>query len=328
MPLRLLEAMLPESRAAEAHALLTEHRAAFLSHERLSEDRVLLRALLDAESTEAAMDGLSARFDQEPAFRVLIFDVEATLPRVPAAEARRAIPRSARWRVSREELHAGLVEDARLTPVFVASMALSAVIAAIGLASDSVAVVIGAMMIAPLLGPAMALAMGCVLGDLKLVARASAVLLVGCTIAVGMSFALGALFDVDPLSPELHARTLVDLSDVALALAAGAAGAISVTTGAPAGVIGVMVAVALVPPLVTLGLVLGGGAWSYAPGAAVLSAVNIVGIILAAVLVYLAQGIRPRTWWEADRARGATRVAIGAAAALMLTLISLILTFA
>lgn len=328
MPLRLLEAVLPEARAAEAQGLLAERRAAFLSQEHLSEDRVLLRVLLDGESTEAAMDALAARFDREPVFRVVLFEVEATLPRIHTQATRRALPRSARWRVSREELYAGLVEDAQLTPVFVASMALSAVIAALGLTRDDVAVVIGAMMIAPLLGPNMALAMGCVLGDPRLVARSAAVLLAGCAVAVGVSVGLGAVFTVDPGSPSLHARTLVDLSDVALALAAGAAGALSVTTGAPAGVIGVMVAVALVPPLVTLGLVIGDGDLGHAPGAAVLSAVNIVGIVLAAVLTYLAQGIRPRTWWEADRARGATRLAIAAAAALMLTLIGLILAFA
>lgn len=327
MPLRLLEATLPEARATEASGVLERHRAAFLTQERLSEDRVLLRALLDSESTEAATDALSSRFEREPAFRVLIFQVEATVPRVEPEAARRLTPRSARWRVSREELHAGLVEEARLTPVFVASMALSSVIAAIGLARDNVPIIIGAMMIAPLLGPSMALAMGCVLGDLRLVARSSVVVLVGCCIAVGLSMALGFAFDVDPLARELHARTVVSLSDVALALAAGAAGAIAVTTGAPATLIGVMVAVALVPPLVTLGLVLGDGDVSYAPGAAVLSAVNIVGIVFAPILVFLAQGVRPRTWWEADRAKGATRAAIASSTALMLTLIALILAF-
>jgi len=102
----------------------------------------------------------------------------------------------------------------------------------------------------------------------------------------------------------------VGLSDVALALAAGVAGTLSVTRGVSTALIGVMVAVALLPPLVALGMLLGAGYGSAALGAALLTLTNVVAINLAGVVTFLAQGVRPMSWYEAERAKTATRWAI------------------
>ena len=71
-----------------------------------------------------------------------------------------------------------------------------------------------------------------------------------------------------------------------------------------------MVAVALLPPLVTLGMLAGSGFWKEALGALLLLLTNLICINLAGVVTFLLQGVRPRTWWEAKQAKKATRNAI------------------
>ncbi|HEU5339450.1 MAG TPA: DUF389 domain-containing protein, partial [Sulfuricaulis sp.] len=97
--------------------------------------------------------------------------------------------------------------------------------------------------------------------------------------------------------------TDVGLDSVALALASGAAAALSLTTGLSSVLVGVMVAVALLPPAATFGLMLGSGQYALATGAGLLLAVNIVCVNFAAKLVFLMKGIHPRTWWEKQKAR-------------------------
>nr|MBS0020561.1 DUF389 domain-containing protein [Gammaproteobacteria bacterium] len=98
------------------------------------------------------------------------------------------------------------------------------------------------------------------------------------------------------------------LDSVALALASGAAAVLSLTTGLPSVLVGVMVAVALLPPAATLGLMLGRGQPDLATGAALLLAVNIVCLNLASKIVFLVRGIRPRTWWEKAQAKRAMTI--------------------
>ena len=98
-------------------------------------------------------------------------------------------------------------------------------------------------------------------------------------------------------------RTDVGMDGVALALASGAAAVLSLTSGLSTTLVGVMVAVALLPPTATLGMTLGAGHPSMAAGAALLLAVNVVCVILAAKVVFLAKGVKPRTWYERQKAR-------------------------
>ena len=109
-----------------------------------------------------------------------------------------------------------------------------------------------------------------------------------------------------------------------LALASGFAGALAFSAGVSAALVGVMVAVALLPPLVTTGLLLGSGLFKLAGVISWIFLINILCISLAAVISFWAQDIRPTTWWEADRARKATRLAIGICSFLLALLIALI----
>jgi len=102
------------------------------------------------------------------------------------------------------------------------------------------------------------------------------------------------------------------MSDIALALAAGTAGAVAVTAGVSANLIGVMVAVALLPPMGAFGLLLGQqGLWYSANGAGLLVAVNVACVNLAAVVTLLVRGIQPSTFYDKDNARKASLRALG-----------------
>jgi len=157
------------------------------------------------------------------------------------------------------------------------------------------------------LGPNVALALSTTLGDSQLRNDALKAIVAGFSIVIALSFSMGYFFDVDPSIPEISSRTQAGLSDILLALASGAAGVLAFTTGAPAVVIGVMVAVALLPPLTAFGLLLGSECYTLTAGAFLLFLTNIICINLAGVVTFLLQGVSPRTWWESKKAKKASR---------------------
>ena len=315
MALRLIEMVLQEKEGAEVRELLKEHKVLEHRQVRLSGGEVLVRILLDAEQSESVLDLLEERYAGKDGNRVVILPVEATLPRAepePAATPDQPLPEEKpAERISREELYEDIKDAARCSRVYLTMAVLSTVVAAIGLQHNSVTIIIGAMVIAPLLGPNMALALGTTLGDLSLVWRALRTGLAGNATTTVLSVIIGMLVRVDPALSEVAARTRAGMGDIALALASGCAGALAFTTGVPATLIGVMVAVALLPPLVTFGLLLGGGHSALAMGALSLFLVNLICVNLAGVGTFLVQGIQPLSWWEKDRAVKATRIAIG-----------------
>ncbi|NBB93517.1 MAG: DUF389 domain-containing protein [Gammaproteobacteria bacterium] len=113
----------------------------------------------------------------------------------------------------------------------------------------------------------------------------------------------GWYLKVDPALPEIAMRTRINHLDLILALAAGGAGALATTSGISGALVGVMVAVALLPPLLVAALLAGAGHWPGAAGAALLYSTNIAAVNLAAMTVFLSRGITPRKWWEKSRAK-------------------------
>lgn len=329
MALRLIEMVLQEKDGGEVRALLKEHEVLEHRQIRLPDGEVLVRILLDAEQSEAVLDLLDKRYTGEAGNRVVVLPVEATLPRAepePAATPEQPAPEEkSPERIGREELYEDIKDAARCSRVYLVMVVLSTIVAAIGLYYNSVAIIIGAMVIAPLLGPNMALALATTLGDLPLLWRALKTSLAGIGTVMALSVALGMLLQVNPALPEVASRDGVALGDIAVALASGAAGALAFTTGVSATLIGVMVAVALLPPLVTFGLLLGGGQPALAIGALALFLMNLICVNLAGVTTFLVQGIRPAIWWEKDRAVKATRIAIVLWATLLAALIGLVL---
>ncbi|HSF99944.1 MAG TPA: TIGR00341 family protein [Vicinamibacterales bacterium] len=328
MALRLLELRIPTKDLEKVPALCEDFGFVDLWTSDTTQDMGLARILLDAGDTEKLSDRLVRELGSREGFRMVLLPVEATVPAVekPAKEDAPAGTESngrAAPRISRDELYEDLASASEVTTVYVVMVALSTVVAGVGLIRDDVAVIIGAMVIAPLLGPNMALSLACTLGHADLAKRSLKSIAVGVTTAAVLSVLLGILLQVDPASPEIAARTRPGMGDVILALAAGAAGSLAFTTGVPAIVVGVMVAVALLPPLTVAGLLAGAGYTAAAGGALVLVLTNVTCVNLAAVATFLVQKVRPRTWWEADRARRATRAAMVVWAVLLVVLMTL-----
>jgi len=334
MALRLVEIIVPTDNLEELTGLLGEEETLGVWTGELSAGQSRARVLVSANRTETISDRVTQSLGGTDGFRMILFSVEATVP-IPAEDSKdadksappAAAKKKARYadRVSREELYNKVAEGAKLSKVYVITVILSAIVAGIGLMNDNVAVVVGAMVIAPLLGPNVALSLGTTLGDIPLTLRALKTNAVGVGTALLISVAAGALIPIDPTVKEIASRTHASVSDVVLALAAGSAGALAYTSGIPAALVGVMVAVALLPPLVAAGLLLGAGYTSLALGALVLVLTNVVCINLSGVLTFLARRVRPRTWWEEKKAKKATRTALGLWLFILVVLIVVIL---
>lgn len=203
----------------------------------------------------------------------------------------------ARWsargeqKVSRATVRQHIHENAGISDAYLLMNALAAVVASYGLLQDSVAVVIGAMIIALLLGPITGLALALVDGEQRLFRRALLAEAVGALMVVAIAFAIGDIQSDIPLGHEIMARTAPNILDMIIALAGGAAGAYAVTSPRlSASLVGVAISTALVPPLCVCGICLSRGLYQAGGGAFVLFLTNLVAIQSVSSLVLWLQG--------------------------------------
>lgn len=330
----MVEILVPGTAVGQVDELLGEAELIDQWREPTVDHRLVVRLLARAEQCEAILDGFEQRFGRDQHFRATILDVRAVVPRPeepepppePAPEPEEE--KKPQSRISREELLNLLEPGTRIDRIYLLTVVLSTIVAGVGLQQDSVAVIIGGMVIAPLLTPNMALALATTLGDLQMIRRSVKTNAVGLALAAVLSLGAGLLFDVPVGNEEIASRTQVTPPDLLLALASGCAGALAFTTGVSAGLVGVMVAVALLPPLATAGMLFGDGHAKAGTGALALLATNIICVNLAGVATFVVQGVRPRTWWEADKARRATRRAFVIWTVLFLLLAALVVLLA
>jgi uncharacterized hydrophobic protein (TIGR00341 family) len=190
---------------------------------------------------------------------------------------------------------------------YVAMILLSTIVATVGLLLDSAAVVVGAMVIAPLFGPAVSASVGTVIDEDELYREGVLYQVLGVAVAVVsatvFAWAMRTAYLLPPgtsiiSTPEIVSRLSPDLLSLVVALAAGVAGVLSLATGVAMALVGVMMAAALLPPAATVGI---GVAWGE-PGVAlhsgVLLVVNVLAINLAGLITLWFLGYRPRSWIE------------------------------
>ncbi|MGQ4648257.1 TIGR00341 family protein [Lyngbya aestuarii] len=320
MSLRLIEVFLPEEKAVHLEELLKKHSFLGIWRENLPSHQLLLKILLYSQEVEPVIDSLEQQFSGTDGFRLILLQVEASIPRPELLESEASEPEislkeqnsdNTPSRINREELYLDVIESIQLSWKQILMVFLSTLIAAIGLLRGSETVLIGAMVIAPLLKPNMALAVATTLGDTALAKRTLKVGGVGILVVLSFSVLIGLIFTVSPDLPEIAWRTKVSLADVVLALASGVAGALSLTAGETSAIVGVMVAVALLPPLVTFGLLLGSEQWSAATGSMLLVITNVTCLNLAGIVTLLVQNVRPGAWWAIPKAKKLTNIAFG-----------------
>lgn len=313
MDYRMLELLAPPETTREARKLIEDDDILGIWSDDLEDGSAILRVLVNADRTESLSDTLTSKFKNVEGFRIMLLSVEATLPQPEVEEEEKKEEKSTDTkyvgRISREELYTDVTGGSELNWVYISMVILSTLVAGVGLIRDDVAVIIGAMVIAPLLGPNVSLALAVTLGDLELVWQSLKANAAGLLISVAVAFLMGLFLHVDTDSRQLVNRTVVNWGNITIALAAGSAGVLAFTRGVPATIVGVMVAVALLPPLVAIGLLVGSGYTSLAIGAVILTLTNLVCINLSGIVTFLVQGVRPRTWWEAEKAKKASRTA-------------------
>ncbi len=177
---------------------------------------------------------------------------------------------------------------------FVVMNVLAAVVACYGLLVDSAAVVIGAMILAMLLGPISGVALALVDGDARLLGRASLAVAGGVSVVLITAVIIGFVHKDVPVTHQILERTSPNFFELMIALAGGAAGAYaSISPRLSIAFVGVAIATALVPPLASCGLLLARGELELAEGAFLLAFVNIVAIQSGASFVMWASGIAP-----------------------------------
>lgn len=194
----------------------------------------------------------------------------------------------------RAEVFAQMRLGARAGVDYYALAFLASAIAVLGLVLDSGAVIIGAMLVAPLMSPILAMGHGIVQGSVHLSRRAAASAAKGVAVALGVGAAAGLLLPLVRPTGEMLARGEPNLFDLLVALAAGAAAAWAVSRKSVAAALpGVAISVALVPPLCVSGFGLGSSNFPLASGALLLFLTNFAGIVLVSATVFLLLGFRP-----------------------------------
>ncbi len=203
---------------------------------------------------------------------------------------------------ARNSIRESIKSGSSLSVAYMTMNGLSTVVASYGLLSNSAAVVIGAMIIAMLLGPITGIALALVDGDNTLLRRSLAAEAAGVCLVLVVALAIGYVHRDIPLTAEILSRTKPNILDLMIALAGGAAGAYAtVSPKLSVGLVGVAIATALVPPLATCSICLARGDVKLALGGFLLFITNLVAIQFASSVVMWIHGYHALTDGVADK---------------------------
>ena len=210
-------------------------------------------------------------------------------------------------RLSREQriaVFGRLFESSRWDFDFIILLAVSTAIASFGLIKNSAAVVIGAMLVAPLMLPILSAGLSLAHGNYPVLRSSLMSIAYGFLTALGISFLIGLLARWPEMTPELKPPLLTELTDelksrgdigpfdLGIALFSGIAAAVcQARNHQSAALAGVAIAAALVPPVAAVGICLALGAWTVAGGAAILFFINVITIISGASMTFYALGV-------------------------------------
>ncbi|TLS35967.1 TIGR00341 family protein [Pseudalkalibacillus caeni] len=316
MEVQLIEAYVPKKYFDKINESLQEfpHESYWVSNE--TDDYTLIRMLVKTTETEEILDYLENRVNVIEGFNVLLFPIQTFLTRKSEEEdkekEKEKEPEDTNrlQRVSRQELLSVIQQSSKISLSYTLLVILSAIVVTVGFIRDSEAVVIGAMVIAPLLGPIISVAFAAILGNYRLVLQSLGTLFFAIVIVIFISILFSMALPVSINTHQFMSRTHVNLLDIVLALASGTAGALSTLRRLPGSLVGVMVAAALLPPTVVLGTTIGDAMWHEAYGSMLLLLVNITSVMLAAIIVFSLSGIQPIKWTEVQKANTSRRLSI------------------
>jgi uncharacterized hydrophobic protein (TIGR00271 family) len=194
-----------------------------------------------------------------------------------------------------DEIYASLNEGRQFDSTYALMLVLSCLIALLGLLVNSPAVIIGAMLISPLMGPILACGLALTLAEWELGTKAGRNVALSIVEAVVIAAVATFFSPLREATPEILARGNPNLMDLLIAFFSGVAGVLALTSGKAGMTIipGVAIATAVMPPLATTGYGLATGQWEIARGAFLLFFTNLTAIVISADLVFLLVGFRP-----------------------------------
>ncbi|QLD91093.1 TIGR00341 family protein [Natronomonas salina] len=312
--MRLVEILIPKSKRDAVEGALEDEGIDYtlIQEESRDEPSVVITFPLPMDAVESVLDEIRDTGIDEDSYTVIV-EAETVISK-QFDELEQQYGQNTP-RISREELQAQAKD---LTPSFstyLVMTVMSVVVATAGLLLDSPAVVVGSMVIAPLIGPALGASVGTVIDDRALFRRGIKLQAIGLgagvltaalfAFAVRRTGLVSPMLDLYAIS-EIRGRLTPDLLSLVIALGAGVAGAWTLTAGTSAALVGVMIAAALVPPLGVAGIGVAWGEPGIALAAGLLVLVNILTINIASLVVLWYKGYRPESWSEENEARLAT----------------------
>lgn len=196
--------------------------------------------------------------------------------------------------VQLEQLQDDLLEESAVNKTYLILIVGSCAIATFGLLTNSTAVIIGAMIIAPLMLPIRGLAVGALIGNLFLFRQGLIAVIAGTVLSVGLSAGLGWVTGISSFGSEVLSRSKPTLLDLGIAVAAGGiSGYAKIQPKVSASLAGTAIAVALMPPICVVGLGLAHANWPLSLGSSLLYLTNLLGITLSCMLTFLIAGYTP-----------------------------------
>jgi len=257
---------------------------------------------LPAPAVEPVLDELQEAGVDEDAYTVVVDAQTVISRRFDSLREEYETGEVESERISRQELE---TEAEDLTPtlrIYVTMTIVSAVVATAGLLLDSPAVVVGSMVIAPLIGPALGASVGSVIDNEELFRQSVGYQLLGVVLAIAAAAVFAWMVRTTNIVPpgleisevgEIAERLTPDLLSLAVALGAGVAGIVSISTGISVALVGVMIAAALIPPAAAAGIAIAWGEPAAAIGSTALVLVNVLSVNLAGLVTLWYAGYRP-----------------------------------
>uniref|UniRef100_A9A9S7 Hydrophobic protein (TIGR00341 family) n=1 Tax=Methanococcus maripaludis (strain C6 / ATCC BAA-1332) TaxID=444158 RepID=A9A9S7_METM6 len=303
MNVRLIECYVPKKIYTGYEESLGDNLENIIWHSVCEESiYTIIRLLAETEHVEKVIDILSSKYGGSN-FRIIVTEPTATVPEIKKEEKVEVEDKTPK-RVSRHEIIGKIGDVSNLSKEYYSLLFLAAVVASIGIWLDDVALIIGSMIIAPFLSPMISFTFSVAVMDLAFAKKSLKNLLLGILTVFLFSFVIGTFLHVSPESPQIASRMNLGLQNIIIALSAGFVGTISMLIPEISStVVGVMIAVALMPPLVAFGLMLGSGYYVESIPILILFIVNIISVNFASASLFYLYGITPYKWWEIEKAR-------------------------
>ncbi|SFS47316.1 DUF389 domain-containing protein [Halostagnicola kamekurae] len=303
--MRSIELLVPEGKRERTLTFLEDEDIDYVRIDERGSAGELVEFPVPTEAVDRLLEHLREDIGIDEEYIVISSIETARTPRIDDLEDRFVNGEEADDSISRDEIRTRALNLTPSRVTYYTMTILSAIVATAGLLLDSPAIVVGSMVIAPQVSAALTGTVGLVINDRDMIVSGIRSLLLGLGVAVVGSFVVAWVIRVTGVVPsivdigaitQIQQRASPGVLGLVVGAAAGAAGAFGLATAIPVSLVGVMIAVALIPAAATVGVGLAWGAASIALGAAVLVVVNAMSILLSGLVVFWYLGYRPRDW--------------------------------